>query len=248
MRALLRALAGAALVVALWHVAAAAVGKSVILPRPGETLTLACRLLTSREMLTAAAQTAWKVLLALSLAIAIGLPLGGILGLWLGAQQVLRPAIMVVQAVPVVSWLSLVIFSWGIGWRGPVFIAVVALLPMTVLTTASGVRHFDTELLEMARLYRVPRLRVARDIYAGSLLPFLGAVLEVGAGQAWKATLVAEYLSGGSGLGVKILMARMSIDSARVWAISLIAVALGLATEALVRAAARRLGGSWQPG
>jgi NitT/TauT family transport system permease protein len=120
---------------------------------------------------------------------------------------------MAMQAVPVVSWLTLIVFAWGIGWKGPLFIAVVALLPMAALTTVSGVHSLDRDLLDMARLYGVPRGRVLRHVYFGSLLPFVVAVLDVSVGQAWKVILVAEYLCGGSGLGVRILMARMNVDA-----------------------------------
>ena len=97
----------------------------------------------------------------------------------------------------------------------------------------------------MARLYRVPRGRILRDVYLGSLLPFVTAILDVSVGQAWKVILVAEYLSGGTGLGVRILMARMSVDVPAVWALTLIAVLLGVVTERFIKLAARKATCRW---
>lgn len=230
---------------ALWQALAIIVDRPVIVPAPAETLGLLWGYLRSPEVLLAAWQTAWKVLAALAAVIVVGLPLGLALGLSGGAYHAMRPAIMAMQAVPVVSWLTLIVFVWGIGWKGPLFIAVVALLPMAALTTVSGVHALDRDLLEVAHLYHVPRGRVLRDVYLGSLLPFIAAVLDVSVGQAWKVILVAEYLCGGSGLGVRILMARMNVDAAATWALTLLAVLLGLASERMIKRLTARVTRPW---
>lgn len=85
----------------------------------------------------------------------------------------------------------------------------------------------------MAKLYRVPQQRIIRDIYFGSLFPFIAAILDVNIGLVWKVILVTEYLCGGNGLGEKILMARMNIDTTTAWALTLIAVVLGITTEVI---------------
>ncbi len=244
MKSLYRGFIGIVIFLAIWQVLAVIVNKSII-PAPAATLVLLADFLFSSRILLAAWETAWKVFLALALVMLMGMPLGLFLGLSDTFYDMFRPIIMVIQAVPVVSWLSLVIFAWGIGWKGPVFIAFLALLPISILTTVAGVRNLDKNLLEMARLYQVPRSRILKDIYLGSLLPFIAAILDVSIGQTWKVILVAEYLSGGSGLGVEILRMRMNIDFPGVWALTLIAVLLGIATERLIKAGLGRLSHQW---
>jgi len=186
--------------------------------------------------------------LALLLAVVVGLLTGLVLGRSETLYGVFRPLIMVIQAVPVVSWLTLVIFVWGLGWKGPVFIAFLSLLPISILTTVSGVHNLDQGLLEMARLYQVPQRKVIKDIYLGSLLPFMIAILDVSIGQAWKVILVAEYLCGGNGLGVKILSARMSIDVPEVWALTLMAVLFGILSEYLIKFGLGKATSKWTVG
>jgi len=62
----------------------------------------------------------------------------------------------------------------------------------------------------------------------------------VNIGQAWKVMLVTEYLCGGDGLGEKILMARMNIDAPGAWALTFIAVSLGIMTEILLKQTLRK--------
>ena len=121
------------------------------------------QLLVSGPIILAAWQTAWKVFLALLLVLLIGLPLGLGLGLSKTLYNMFRPIIMVIQAVPVISWLSLVIFAWGIGWKGPVFIAFLSLLPLAILTTVAGVPTW-TKTSGNGSIMRVPAGRVIRNL------------------------------------------------------------------------------------
>ncbi|MBN1313564.1 MAG: ABC transporter permease subunit [Anaerolineae bacterium] len=244
MKSLFRALLGIVLLVAAWQLLAILLNRSII-PTPATTFRQMGELISSGEIIVAAGQTAWKAFLALLLAMLIGISLGLCLGLSGTLYDMFRPLLMIIQAVPVIAWLSLVIFAWGIGWRGPVFLTFLSLLPISIFTTISGVHNLDKDLLEMAGLYRVPRRKVFSKIYLGSLLPFAIAILDVSIGQAWKTSLVVEYLCGGSGLGVKILMARMNIDFSGVWALTLIAVILGLATERLIKEGLKGIFRSW---
>ncbi len=244
MKSILYMLAGISLFLLAWQVLAAIVNRSII-PAPAETLLLLLKLLFSREIVEAVWQTAWKACLALILVMMAGIPLGFGLGLCEPAYGVFRPLLMIIQTIPVISWLSLVIFAWGVGWKGPIFITFLALLPISVLTTVSGVHSMEKDLLEMAHLYRVPQQKVARDIYLGALLPFVNAVMNVCIGQVWKVILVSEYLCGGSGLGVKILMARMNVDFPMTWALTLIAVILGIIGEQLIKIVSERITRWW---
>lgn len=244
MRKQMRPLIGILVFLILWQIAALWVNKSII-PAPLDTIKLLLELIVSKGVIVAAGQTAWKVFLTLLLVLCIGIPAGLLLGISEVLYEMFRPIILVIQATPVIFWLSLVIFAWGIGWKGPVFIAFLSLLPVAILTTVSGVRNLDKNLLEMAKLYQVPRHKILREIYLGSLLPFILAILDVSLGQAWKVILVAEYLTGNSGLGVQILMSWMNIDFPKVWALTLIAVLLGIVTERLLKFIMGRLSRQW---
>lgn len=230
----------------LWHLASLGIDRSIILPRPYLVLSELLRLAGMTATWQAALQTAWKVLAGLILVLAAGVSIGLFLGVNSGWRDSSRPIIMVIQAVPVISWLSLVLFTWGPGWEGPVFIVFLSLLPTAVLTTISGVQNLDRGLLEMASVYRVPYWAVFKHIYLGSLLPFFAAVIDISIGQAWKVILVAEYLAGDRGLGVNILSARYEVNAVKVYAYTLLAVILGIITERTVKALLGRISIRWK--
>lgn len=247
MKSLSRSLSGILIFILIWQIVALWLDKPIIVPAPLETLQTFCHLLSDPLIINAVFQTAWKVLLALFLVLVLGIPAGLLLGLMEGLYDMSRPIIMLIQAVPVISWLTLVLFTWGPSWEGPVLIAFLSLLPMALLTTVSGVLNQDKKLLEMARVYKVNKKKVIKDIYLGSLIPFIVAIIDVSIGHAWKVILVAEYLAGDSGLGRKIYDARYFVAIADMWALTLIAVILGLLTERLIKIGLRRASKKWMP-
>ncbi len=241
----MRVITGLLLTIGIWWVLSHTMSLDLILPTPEETFVELIRELTDPITLKAILSTLWKGLLSTFVVILVGTPLGLVMGLSESVYDVLRPLILIVQAVPVISWLALVIFTWGIGWKGPVFISFLSLLPVVVFNTISGVRSTDRGLLEMSRVYSVPRLKVLIDVYLGSLVPFVLASLNVIVGGVWKTILVAEYLCGREGIGVEISWARQFVDIPRVYALTIIGVSLGLGFERAVKYVVRRVERRW---
>ncbi len=229
-----------------WQIFATILNVPLILPSPYLTFESLYHLALQLETYQAILSTVWKSLLVLLMVVVIGTPVGFLMGINESIYQIFRPAITVVQAVPVISWLALVIFVWGIGWKGPVVISFLSLLPISIFTTAAGVRSTDTNLIEMARVYKVPYVRIIRTIYLGSLIPFIFSTVEVIIGDVWKVIVVSEYLCGSNGIGVLISWARQYVDVPRIYALTIIAVTLGITSERLVKFAFRKALEKWQ--
>ena len=142
--------------------------------------------------------------------------------------------------------LGFAVFSLGIGWRAPVLISVLVFLPTALFVTVSGVRGLEREILEMAEVYGIRGWKRWRYLYAGALAPCVRAVIETVAGGAWKTVLVTEYLCGSDGVGVRIAWARQTADIEAAYALSLLAVLLGLGCEFLLRRSAEAMGRRWR--
>ena len=241
----MRILLGILMFLGIWLVLSLILSQSMILPTPMETFIELFEILKDPLTYYSILSTMIKGFMILGLIVIVGLPVGFLMGLNNRIYELLRPTVMIIQAVPVISWLALVIFMWGIGWKGPVLIGFLSLLPISIFTIVEGVRNIDRELLEMVKVYRVPKMKIFRYIYLGSLIPFIKAVVDVSVGNVWKTVLVAEYLCGERGLGVLISWARQYVDVPRVYAITMIAVGIGITTERLSRKLMRMLTRRW---
>ena len=82
----------------------------------------------------------------------------------------------------------------------------------------------NTDLIEMARAYSTPRLRILKEIYLPSLLPALVSALSVAFAFAWKSSVFAEFIASSSGIGYQLSRANsmMATDRLFAWTIILI--------------------------
>lgn len=187
-----------------------------------------------------------KAITGLGIAFAFGVPVGMLSGLSRTADELLKPFMMVVRSVPVVSWLASAILLWGMGWTAPTFIVAVSLFPLVCFNVAEGVRSVDLLLVEMARVYKVPKKRIMVDIYMGSLIPFMLSAFKVSIGTMWKVAIVAEYLAGNKGIGVELSWAKFYLNTPRVFAYTLLAVLAGLGLEKSFEFVIERYGRKWR--
>lgn len=215
----------------VWYVISICVRSSLIFPGPDLVFARIFELAKTGHFFIYLWQTFYKAFIGLLLALLVGLFLGFIIGISQKLFELFRPLLMVVRSVPIVSWLSTVILLWGIGWKGVVFIVFMTLLPTVIFNIAEGVRSVDVRLLEMAKIYSVPKRKVFKKIYLGSILPFLLSAVNVSIGTMWKAAIVSEYLIGDSGLGLQIFQSKFYIDTPKVFAFTLSAVLVGLLLE-----------------
>ncbi|ODN30513.1 ABC transporter permease [Fervidobacterium thailandense] len=239
-------LVGFLLLLGFWLIISLLVGSDLILPTPITVFNTLVVLLKDPRTYQAILSTLTKILVVLIATLTVGVSLGFIIGLSDKIYQLFRPAILVIQAVPIITWLALVMFAFGIGWLGPVVVSVLSLFPHVLLTTAVGVRSTDVKLKEMAMIYNVPKWKIVRDIYLGSVIPQMVAALQVVMGNVWKVVVVAEYMCGDRGIGVMIAWARQSVAVDRVYAYTAITVIVGLVAENILNRYTRALLKEWE--
>lgn len=223
----------------VWALAAAWVGRELILPSPAAVLRALGEL--------AGTAAFWKSLGMSSARVGAGFLLGAGLGMALGAltwalpwaDALLSPALRAVRTVPVASFILLLFFWLPTGWV-PTAVSALMALPVVWRAAREGLAAADPELLELCAHYRLGRWRTWKLVRRPAALPALAAGWETALGLAWKAGAAAEVLcqpkwSAGGGLQ----SAKAALDAPGLFAWTAALVCLSLATEALLRALLR---------
>ena len=241
-----RKLAAAALILLIWKVFSLVIGSDIILPGPEAVFGSLISLIKDPVFYSSLLSTLWKGILSSFLIGAVGIPIGFLMGVSKLAADLMEPIVTVLQSVPVISWLALAIFMWGIGWKGPVLLTFLSLLPVAIINTASGVLNVDSKLVEMAKVFNVRASKVFKVIYLGSLLPFTAATMRIILGNVWKTIVVTEFLCGDKGIGVMISWARSYVDTPKIFALTLVAVALALSFQSIMDGTLGRIVKRWR--
>lgn len=205
----------------------------VIIPSPVEVARTFLSLAADGQLWEHGSQSILRGLTGFGLAVVIGTPIGLLIGLNPLAASLLRPLVIVFQVTPLVSWLLLAMIWLGFS-RVPVFVVFVTTIPLIVINTIQGVKNIDTQLLQMAAVFRINRARVIREVYLPQVAPYLMAGVSNALGVTWKAVAMAEFLSVQLGIGAGMAVARMNLETAALFAWTLFLIGLGLVTDRLL--------------
>ena len=229
----------------VWQLAALAVGMELLLPGPVAVGKHLLALARTADFYLSAGATLGRVCL--------GLLWGGLAGGLLAflthfspwADAVVSPAVRVVRATPVVSFILLV-YLWVARAAIPWVISGLMVLPVMWGSLTAGLASLDKNLLELGRAYRFSPLKRLRLIWLPSLRSHFSAGLLTAFGLAWKSGVAAEVLCPPEkAVGSRLQQAKLGLETADLLAWTLTVVALSLALERLLRKALGR-GDKWQ--
>ena len=109
------------------------------------------------------------------------------------ADVLLSPAVRVIRAVPVVSFILFVLL-WTRRGLVPVVVSALMVLPVVWGNVGRGIRETDPKLLEQAGALRFSRLKTVRLVYLPSVRPYFLSAVVTSLGLAWKSGVAAEVL------------------------------------------------------
>ena len=187
-----------------------------------------------------AAYTAGRVAVGVSLAVAVAVPLGLVIGTSRHWERFLYPALEFLRPIPPIAWVPLVIVIFPTIRLGVVFVVFLGAFFPTLVNTIRGVQGIDAEYRRAAESLGASNRQVLTQVMVPSALPEILTGVTIGVGLGWITVIAAEMITGEYGLGHVIFQAYRLVDIESV-VVGMIAIgALGAASTALVSAAAAR--------
>ena len=201
-------LVGAAAVVVMWAIVSATLAPD--LPSPLRTWQESRRYVLDPffkegEMNQGIARLAFyslvRVAKGFALALAIGTPIGFLLGLSRRFHQSFDPIVQFMRPISPLAWLPLGLVIFQKSEPAAVFtIALCAMWP-TVINTAVGVRSISQDYLNVGRVLKLSRTTTLRRIVIPATLPYVFTGYRLSLGLAWLVIVAAEMLTGTPGVG-----------------------------------------------
>ena len=220
---------------AVWWLLALIVGKELLIPSPPLVVRTLLELMVTGAFWRYTALTLLRITLGLLLGIVLGILTALLTNRLSLLHALLAPAVRVVRATPVASFIILVLL-WVANGRVPVVISALVVLPVIWESTAAGLRSVDRDLLEFARAYRLTRWDTWRRIVIPSMLPQLAAAVCTAIGLAWKSGVAAEVLClPKAAVGTQVYFSKLYLDTPALFAWTLMVVALSLTVERIAR-------------
>ena len=226
----------------VWQLAALAVGQELLLPSPLQVMRALFELGRGAEFWLTVGHSLLRVLSGIVLAVLLGVGLAFLTQGSALLNALFGPLMTLVKSTPVASFIILALLWLGRG-AVPLFIAALMVLPVVWSNVSAGLKGIDPQLLELARVYRLPRARTLRRITWPSVLPHLRAALRSALGLGWKAGIAAEVLTVPPySIGKRIYEAKLYLETTELFAWTAAVILLSLVIEGLLLRAVDGLG------
>src|SRR5215475_14497368 len=135
------------------------------------------------------------------LALAIGTPIGFLLGLSATFYRGFDPIVQFLRPISPLAWLPLGLVIFRQSEPAAVFtIALCAMWP-TVINTAVGVRSISQDYLNVGRVLKLSRWKMLVKIIVPASLPYVFTGYRLSLGLAWLVIVASEMLTGTPGVG-----------------------------------------------
>ncbi|MDA0351542.1 MAG: ABC transporter permease [Chloroflexi bacterium] len=156
-------------------------------------------------------------------------------------ERALYPPALMIKVTPIVAVYPLFAIWFGFGIGPKIAIAaLIAFFPMLV-NALIGLRAVDPAALDFMRALDASRWRVLWSLRLPSALPYVFAALRISVPLSLIGAVVAEFLSGSSGMGQLILIANGDFDTPVLFGAIVVLSTLGVILTALVAYIERRV-------
>lgn len=217
-----------------WQLLAWAVGARIVLVGPLEVLARLGALALTGEFWASVGVSLGRVLAGLLAAVALGTLLAALSSRVSAVRELLAPAMGAIKAVPVASFVILVLLWVSSRWLSLV-IAFLMALPIVYTNVFEGIRQTDPQLLEMARVFGLRTWDRVRLVYASQVLPYFRAAFSLALGMSWKAGIAAEVIGlPDLTVGEHLYDAKVYLDTPSLFAWTVAIVVVSVCLEALV--------------
>jgi nitrate/nitrite transport system permease protein len=142
-----------------------------------------------------------RVGIGFSLASAVGILVGAIVGQSIWAMRGLDPIFQILRTVPPLAWLPISLAAFRDSQPSAIFVIFITSIWPILINTAVGVRNIPQDYRNVAQVLRLNHFEFFWKIMLPSAAPYIFTGLRIGIGLAWLAIVAAEMLTGGVGIG-----------------------------------------------
>jgi NitT/TauT family transport system permease protein len=210
----------------LWQLGAVLVDSQVLLPPVGPVLSALVSLASSAPFSLHVGATVLRAVESFLVIVVSATVLGIAAGRNRTFSLILRPLLVVLKAVPVMS-IILLAFIWFTSGTVPLFSAFLMGFPVMFVQIEQAFLHLDRNLEQMCDLYDFsPSLKI-RFFVIPSLVPYFVTGARTSLSMVWKVVIAAEVLTVPRyGVGAQMHLAQVQLDTEYVLSWTLVAILL----------------------
>ena len=217
----------------LWEIAGR-LEFSFLLPPLSAVFAAMVQIVPTRTFISAMRVTAYAFVLGNVIAIAVGVPLGLLMGRLVIVDRIFLPWVNVFLSAPLTALVPVIMVLFGLGQTTIVLTVVLFAMWIIVLDTRAGVRSVAPSLIEMAYSFGASPWQAFRRVYFWAALPEILAGVRLGVIRSVKGVIIGQLLVTIVGFGALFQTYGARFQMEQFWAALLVLFAFAfLFAEAL---------------
>jgi len=220
----------------LWQLMSGLAGE-VRLPGPLKVGGKMWDILKSGAFLEDFISSVLKVIYGFLVSMAIGGPIGFLMGRSRYWKAFFKDSVMVAGSIPGLTYAVMALVIFGISLWGPILSVALISMPYIAINGEEGLEGVDRRLIQMSQVYRRKPRDVYRHVLLPAILPFVFAGVRMSFALAWKVEQLTEVFGSSMGVGFRIRESfqKFSATSVLAWVLLFIAFMLIVERVVLVR-------------
>ena len=225
---------------ALWSILSAAIGQEILLPSPAAVCRRLIELAGTTGFWAAAGLSLVRIFLGAAAGTAAGMFLAWLTFFSHPMDTIISPAIRILRATPVASFIILVLL-WIKTGAVPGVISGLMVMPVIWQSVRSGFENTDPGMLEFAKAYGFGRFKTLKEVYIPSISPYFVSGLCTAAGFAWKSGVAAEVLClPKTAIGTQVYYSKIYLETPSLFAWTAVVVVMSIVLEKLIKSLLRK--------
>ena len=150
----------------------------------------------------------WNILASLqrvgigfSLAAAIGIPAGFLIGRVAFLNAMFSPIISLLRPVSPLAWLPIGLLVFKAANPAAIWVIFISAIWPMIINTAVGVSRVPQDYMNVAKVLNLSEWKIMTKILLPATLPYILTGIRLSIGVAWLVIVAAEMLTGGVGIG-----------------------------------------------
>jgi ABC-type nitrate/sulfonate/bicarbonate transport system permease component len=176
-----------------------------------------------------------RFFLGFGVAVAVGIPLGLMMGWFRWLDNAITPLFESVRFVAPIAWVPFAALWFGTGIGGPTLIIFTGAFPPALINAYRGAKFVETRLIEAAQTLGASNWRIISEILLPASVPSIIAGLRISAGLGWQSLIGAELIVVSSGIGYVMVKGQGNIDTPVVMSCMIAIGIIGFIIDVLLR-------------
>jgi NitT/TauT family transport system permease protein len=179
-----------------------------LLPGPWAVVGGFTDLLQHGVLLKYVVASLFRVTWGFTLAAALAIPAGFVIGWYARAEMALNPLIQILRPISPLAWIPIAILWFGVGDLASIFLIFIGCFLPLVLTAIDAVQSVPAVYVNAGRNFGLSFAELVYRVLYPAAMPQLIVGLRITLGVAWLVVVAAEMIAVNSGLGFLIVDAR----------------------------------------